>query len=226
MSKPFAWSHSRLNAFETCPHRFLKTSLEKAVVEKQSEQQLWGNRVHKGLEDRIKSRKPLDDALKKYEPVAQVIERHGQGKKVEAEKKLGLTKDLRETTYFSKDIWLRGIIDVTIEHKGTVFVGDYKTGKKKHDSDQLKLSAGMIFATRPWVDKVATGFVWLKEGGVTSEKFTRDDVPMIWGEFIPRAARMEEAIKDQNFPKRPSNLCREWCPVHSCEFNGKYTGGT
>jgi hypothetical protein len=224
MNKPFAWSYSALGAFETCPHRFKVTRITKEIVEPQSEAMLWGNRVHKAFEDRLKIQKPFPDSMSEYEPIAHRLLKKAEGKQLDTEQKLALTRDFRKTTFFGKDVWLRIIIDVTIEHGDHVFVGDYKTGKLKEDSGQLQLSAAAIFSSRPWVNTITNSFIWLKEGKVTTEKFNRDESADIWAEFLPRAKRMEDAIAAGDFPKRPSGLCRAWCPVHSCEHNGKYTG--
>lgn len=224
MAKPFAWSYSALTSFETCPFRHQQTRINKSIIEPQTEAILWGNKVHKALEDYVKSRTPLPESVKMYEPIVErlVKKAHDSEAKIEAEQKLALNKDLRQTRFFAKDVWVRGIVDVTLEKGNKVFVGDYKTGKRNPNSEQLMLSAAMVMQSRPWVEEVTNAFLWLKTNEVDSEKFTPDDLPSIWSMFLPRVQRMEEAIAEGNFPKRESGLCRNWCPVHSCEFNGKY----
>jgi hypothetical protein len=100
---------------------------------------------------------------------------------------------------------------------------DWKTGKRKFDSSQLKLFAGLAFAHYPQVEIVFTGFVWLKEGKIDKDTFTREDVPAIWQEFVPRVRRLERAYEEDKFPPKPSGLCSKWCPVPNrlCKFSGK-----
>jgi len=224
MSKPFAWSYSALGAFETCPHRYMTTRITKEVKEPQTEATLWGNRVHKAFEENVKMNRPFPNGMEDYAKVADTLKAYGKGKKIDAEQKLAINRNMNKTEYFASDVWLRSIIDVTIEADGHVFVGDYKTGKKNPDSGQLRLTAAIIFATRPWIENVTNSFLWLKDGTTTTEKFVRQDASEIWQEFMPRVKRMEESIRLGEFPKRPSGLCRNWCPVHTCEHNGKYGG--
>lgn len=221
MSKPVAWSYSALNAFETCPRRYYLTKVTKQVVEPQTEATLWGNQVHKALELRLTQRKPLGDSMAAYEPLVQSIV--SKGGKIEAEQKMALTRNLLPTTFFAKDVWVRGITDFTIEKNGKLFVGDWKTGKPDPDSAQLRLSAAMVMAQKPHVKMVINAFVWLKTGDITAEKFTRDDVPAIWQEFAPRVRRLEIAYEENKFPPKPSGLCRKWCPVGKalCEHCGE-----
>ena len=224
MSKPVAWSYSALSSFETCPWRYFKTKVEKSIIEPQTEATLWGNEVHKALEHRIKDARPLPAKMVQYEPIAAKIEAKGKGKTVATEQKLALTRDLRETTFFAKDVWLRSILDLSIETGTKAVIIDYKTGKKNPDSQQLQLSAAVYFATRPWIDTITNTFLWLQTGETTTEVFQREQTHEIWQEFIPRAKRLEDAVAQGTFPQRPSGLCRSWCPVHTCPHNGKYTG--
>lgn len=224
--KKFTWSYSSLTAFETCAFRWWKTKWTKEVVEPQTEATLWGNRVHKAMEERLRDGKPLPEGMTQFEPIAKTILRQAEGAEIEVEQKLAINAQFQKTGYFDKDVWLRCIADVIVTKGDKCFIGDHKTGKMSNapDSDQLALTSAVVFAHKPWVKSVLNSFIWLREGKTTSETFSREDVPRIWQKFLPRVARMEEAIKQNKFPPRPSGLCREWCPVHSCVHNGKYKG--
>lgn len=222
--KKFAWSYSSLTAYETCPHRWFKTKWTKEIVEPQTEATLWGNKVHKSLENRLRSKTPLPEGMERYEPFAKTILRHAEGGRIEVEQKLALNARFQKTTYFAQDVWLRNIADVVVVKGDKASVSDWKTGKIIPDSDQLALSSAVIFAHKPWVKSIVNSFIWLKEGKTTSETFNREDVPAIWQRFLPRVARIEESIKQNKFPPRPSGLCRAWCPVTTCVHNGKYQG--
>ena len=215
-----AWSYSSLDAFETCPRRYKLTRVTKEVVEPQTEVLLHGNRVHKALEERIGG-KPLPTQFAEYEPAAAMVVGAEGVKK--AEVKFALTAQLTPTTFFAKDVWLRGVFDVVIDRPKETLVLDWKTGKPKPDSDQLKLFAAATFSLRPAVEKVQTGFVWLAHNRVDRETYTREQMPDLWGEFRPRVARLTIAHSTDQFPPRPSGLCQKWCPVpkSKCEFSGK-----
>ena len=222
MAKPFAWSYSSLSSFEQCPWRWYLTRIAKTASEKQTSATLYGNQVHKAFELRIRDGTPFSPEFAGFEPIAKTIADGTRGKTVETEQKIALNKDLREVKYFASDVWLRNIMDLSVEKGVKAVVIDYKTGKKTPDSQQLALSSAVYFARAPWIKEVKNIFVWLKTGETTVETFEHDQAPAIWNTFHPRVRRIEEAIALDKFPKRPSGLCREYCPVGKklCEHCG------
>jgi hypothetical protein len=84
------------------------------------------------------------------------------------------------------------------------------------------MSGAMMFHIYPFVQQVTTAFVWLKENDITKETLTRDDIPVVWNELLPRVERLEIASNENKFPPKPSGICRKWCPVgkHNCEHHG------
>lgn len=219
-----AWSYSALDSFETCPWRHYLTKVSKQVTEPQSEAMAWGNLVHKALENRLKVRAPLPGNMVQWEPIAASLDKlaYSPGAKLEAEQRMALTEAYQPTTYFAKNVWVRAITDITITKGDKAFIGDYKTGAPKPESAQLRLTAAVTMHHKPYVNHVTNAFIWLKTGEITKETFTREDLSTIWQEFTPRVHRLDLAIRNNDFPKRPSGLCRKWCPVpHSmCEHRG------
>lgn len=205
-----------MTGFENCPKQHYHLKVAKDVFEKPSAQMQDGNRQHKALEERIKSNRPLPADLRGFEPLMRKVEAApGQ---IMPEMKVALNADLQPTTYFAKDVWLRGVFDLAIFNGAVARIIDYKTGKRKPESAQLMLFAGMAFAQFPKIRKVGTAFWWLKTKETDRAEFYRDEaVPLIWQEFIPRVERMEEAYNTNYFPAKPSGLCRGWCPVKQCE---------
>lgn len=216
-----AWSWSVLDSFETCAYRHYRIKVKKDIVEKQSDEMLHGNKVHKAMELRLQGT-PLPAEMASYEPMAARVIRSAAGGLLEAEQKLALTAQFSPTKFFAKDVWVRVITDFTIVQpaKKRAFVGDWKTGNPKPNSAQLKLCAAATFHHLPYVDEVHSTFVWLKTGEGTPEVFRREDVPAIWQEFMPRVQRLDTAHQQDKWQKKPSGLCRKWCPVKDCEFNG------
>ncbi len=218
--KPFAWSYSSLTGFETCPYRHYRTKVLKDVSDPPGEAAMWGQRVHKALELRVGSGTPLPESLVNYEPyAAKFASAPGQ---VLVEHQITLNKSLRPTTWFGKDAWCRGVIDVAVVKDGKAVVADYKTGKRKPDNDQLNLFAALGFIQFPEVQRIDTMFIWLKDKKVDTTSFTRANVLDIWSSFLPRVKRMEKAYTggEDAHQKKPSGLCRSWCPVKDCEYNG------
>lgn len=211
------WSYSSLTKYETCPRQYWLTRVAKKVVEKQTEATLWGNQVHGALEARVKDKTPLPGPMQKWEPLAAMFD----GKpKVFTETRFSLTRNLTKTKWNVADTWCRGIVDIGCESKEKGFLGDWKTGKVKHDSSQLKLFAAMFMQYKPYIEVVDTGFVWLADNKMTKETFTRKDLPEIWEDFISRSLRLEHSYKTDKWLPKPSGLCQGWCPAgrENCEF--------
>ena len=215
-----AWSYSALNAYETCPKRYQLTRVTKQAHEKQTEATIWGNRVHKALEEFAKGKKALPEELKQYQKYVEKILSY-EGKKV-IEEKMAINNSFKPTKWFAKDVWCRGIIDIGVVGSEKAYLLDWKTGKRRPDSDQLKLFAALAFAHYPWIEKVVTGFIWLKEGKFDKESFTKDQVTDIWNDFFPRLERLEYSFEDDKWIPKPSGLCKNWCPVGKslCEYCG------
>lgn len=222
MSKPNMppWSHSTLTSFETCPKRHYLTKVTYEVVEPQTEATKWGNTVHKALEMRALNGDPLPLAINKYEPlVDKIVQSSGD---LVVEHKMAIDKSFAPTEW--KTSWARGIVDIGKIKSSTAALFDWKTGKRKVDSDQMKLMALLTMQTYENVDQVETGFVWLKENKIDRQKFTREQIPDILSEFLPRVARLEKAYEKNDWKPKPSGLCKAWCPCTGCSFNGKYKG--
>lgn len=216
-----AWSYSSLTSFETCPKRYYHIKVVKDVVDDKSDATVWGSEVHKHLENRLRDGKELPTAIAGYESLAAPIA-SAPGTKL-IEQQFAVTAALQPTGWWDKDAWCRGIVDAGVLTGKRVVLMDWKTGKRKPQSDQLKLFAGLAFAHYPEVEVVSTGFVWLKEGKIDKEKYERQQVPTIWQTFVPRVMRMERAYAEDKFPPKPSGLCGKWCPVpkSKCQFSGR-----
>lgn len=222
MAKSFAWSFSSIGSFETCPWRHFLTRVEKSVVEGETEATKWGKEAHKALEDRVRDGKPLPEILRRWEPYAAKFA--ASPGEVFVERQYCLNEHLKPTSWFAKDAWLRGVVDVGVLNGATSVAADWKTGKKKPESAQLMLFAGLMFHTHEELEQCNTTFIWMKEQNpLDRELFTRSQLPDIWGHWMPRVTRMQEAFIKERWPKKPSGLCRAWCPVgkSKCEHCGK-----
>jgi len=219
MSKPFAWSFSALDSYETCPKRHYHLKVAKDVVEKQSDEILWGNKVHDALEKRLKDGTPLPPSMAGYERMVVQVERLSGT--LLAESKLAITEDFKPTTFFAKNVWCRAIVDAGKIGTRNALLIDWKTGNPKVKSDQLMLSALVGFAHHPELETVASSYVWLKVRKLDKELFSREQVPILWQKLLPRVHRLEQALKTGDFPPKPSGLCRRWCPVRQCKHHGE-----
>ena len=215
------WSYSSLTAFETCPKKYYHLRIAKDVLDPPGEAAVWGQTVHKHLEEFVRDGTILPKSLSYLTGIVSLIANKPGDKLVEAQ--MAITPGYSPTNWFDKQAWCRGIVDVGIVRDDRAVLLDYKTGKRKPDIDQLQLFAGLVFSHYPAVNSVRTGFLWLKEGRMDSDVFKREQVSDIWKTFIPRVRRMEIAYEEDKWPAKPSGLCRAWCSVGKdrCQFCGQ-----
>ncbi len=120
------------------------------------------------------------------------------------------------TDFFASDVYLRAIIDLAIVRGTHAAVFDYKTGKIKDDFTQLTMSAAVLSRYMPELETFDLAFVWLKHKNISRRSCVKRDFREVWSDLIPRANKVEEALKTTNFPAKKSGLCRGYCPVKSC----------
>ena len=214
------WSYSALSAFETCPRRYQLTRVTKEVIERQHEASIWGNKVHKHLENYANKKAQLPEEIKKYAKYVDKIFTY-EGKRI-VEQRMAIDNNFKPTKWMAKNVWCRGIIDIGVVGSEKAYLLDWKTGKRKPNSDQLMLFAALAFIHYPWIEKAVCGFVWLKDYRFDKEVYTKEQIQDIWGEFLPRVERLEIAFKEDKWQAKPSGLCKNWCPVGKklCDFCG------
>ncbi len=215
------WSYSSLSSFEQCPRRYAVIRVHKLVADPPNAASKHGDEVHKALELYVKDGTALPVKYAQYEPIVSKIAKSPGD--VYAEQRFALTRDIKPTTFFAPDCWVRGVLDVTVVRGAKATVLDYKTGKPKNDPDQLKLFAAAVFGQYPEVDTVKTGYLWLAYDIADTEIYTRSQAADIWKSFEVRVERLEHAMKYDEFPPKPSGLCKNYCPVpkNICEFSGR-----
>ena len=222
-----AWSYSALTMFEQCPKKFAALRVFKTFKETENEYMLYGQTVHKALENHVRYGAELPDHLKHMLPTLEKIKKCGA---VKAEERYALDRSHRLTEYFDKPntpkdrtVWLRIVIDlqVMVRDKPIAMLIDYKTGKVKEDLDQLELFAAVMFDMYEELKQVRTGYWWVTQNQIAPKHFERNEAPIIWQKFAARVQRFEDAHKNNEWPAKPSGLCRQYCPVRDCEFYGK-----
>ncbi len=219
--KAFAWSFSKLKNFETCPKRHYEIDLAKNYVE---EVEVggpldWGNRVHDTLAKVLCGQMQLPDEMKDYQKWVDLV--NALPGKLYVEQKYAITKDFGPTQYFANNVWYRGIGDVVKIYGTRGIILDWKTGKLLVDSVQLMLMAQCIFSNFPEVQRVHTGYIWLKEDCQTPEEYSREDMANSWIGLLQRVNVLADAYATENYPPKPNGLCKRYCPVSSCKFHGK-----
>lgn len=213
MAKPLPWSFSSLNKFVTCPNQYLETKILKNFKDEPGETALWGTYIHKCIEDAVNDGAAVPDNAKIYMPQVWIAIDGLQGAHAEVE--LALNSSQQPCAW--ETAWVRGIIDLLKIKGNEAKAIDWKLGKIKPDSKQLKLFALLVFHHHPEVDIVHTSFEWLQFKTHTRESFTRDQIPELWNVFVGDLTQYARAFKTDTWQKRPSGLCNGWCPVESCQ---------
>lgn len=216
MSKMPSWTYSQLDSFESCAKKYFHTKVLRDVVEPGTEATIWGTKVHTAFENAMIRSEPLPEGMTQWQSIADKFARLPGEKLVEY--KFSIDRNFQPTQWSGS--WSRGIADLVVRYKKRVLIADWKTGKKK-PTEQLDLYAGYVMAEWPDTEVIQTAFVWLKEKKMTKVTMPATEVPVIWQKFMPRIRRLERAFEQDSWPARPSGLCRAYCPVLSCQHNGR-----
>lgn len=220
--KHFAWSHTALAQYRTCPNQYAGSRFYEKVKFVETEATRWGNTVHKALENRLKGKAPeLPPGMQKWDKYCRAFldAADKKGGALHAELKITINRNFHLTSWFGSDAFGRCMLDVVIDCGDTVYIYDWKTGKKKHDPAQLRTNAAMAHLRFPDAEKFVTKYVWLIEDGseaTTGEIIPVEDIPDIWGEIIRQIVVLEESWMLECFPLRPSGLCYGWCGYKQC----------
>lgn len=219
MSAPFTWSYSVLKNWETCPKRYYHYNVEKDVTEPNTPQLQEGNNLHKHFENRVKLNTPLPLGYGQYEGLlANVVAAPGQ---TYAEQKLAITSSFAPVAYFGKAVWFRTVIDCAKVDGPNATVLDWKTGRPSPDVTQLQLMSATLLHHQPAVKRVKAALVFVGHDHIERGEYVREDLTEIWAEILPRVKKVETARQTQEFPPKPSGLCKKYCAVTSCPFHGR-----
>lgn len=213
-------SFSSIKMYENCPYRYYHQRVAKTVVDQGGEASIHGERIHKYIEERLKGTATPEQIAEivNLEPVIASVEALAAGGELATERQLTLTHELKPTSWFAKDAWLRSILDVMVIRGSKAVVLDWKTGKRRPDFTQLELFALQVFAHYPDVKEVSTGFIWTKDLAFDKETYQRDQSHEMWAKLLERIKRIEQSAETNVWPAKPSGLCR-FCPCNPfCEY--------
>jgi RecB family exonuclease len=221
MMTKLAHSYTALKQYENCPKRYYHQRITKEVVDQPGAATVYGERVHKQLEEYLKAPAVgLPDESAALRPLCESVRAATEGGgMLLVEQEYTLTSDLQPTGWFDKDAWLRFKLDVlAIRPDAKAMVIDWKTGKRRPDFDQLEMFALAVFTFWPSIKKVTSMFVWTKENAIDKETYKREHKDEMWTRLLSRINRVEKSLETGNWPAKPSGLCK-FCPCKGfCEF--------
>jgi len=213
-----AWSYSKVSSFKQCPKKYYHVYVAKDVKDKGNAATLYGNQVHKAAELYIATGKELEPEFSFMQGTLDAFN------KIEGEKhceiRFGVSKEDGEygpTTFFSKDVWYRGIADLLIINDNKAFIVDYKSSKSSRyaDTKQLDLLAGATFVHYPQVEVVKSALSFVVCNEFVSKEHTVDMYKSYLSVFDDELERIEAAKDNDVWNPVPSGLCG-FCPVTKC----------
>lgn len=216
-----AHSYTAIKQYNSCPKRYYHQRITKEVKDQPGAATVYGERVHKQLEDYLKAPAnalPAESAALK--PLCDMFTEQVQGSgQILVEQEYTLNSNLEPTSWFAPDAWLRFKLDVlVVRDNNTAIVADWKTGKRRPDFDQLEMFALAVFKFWPEVTKVSSLFIWTKENAIDKEIYRREHEDAMWTKLMTNIHRIEKSLETDNWPAKPSGLCK-FCPCKGfCEF--------
>lgn len=223
-AKP-AWSFSSIKTFDQCPKKYYHVKVAKDYREDfKTEPILYGNEFHEAAEHYVSgATKKLDPRFAYAEATLDKL-KDMEGEKL-CEYKMGLTENLEPCGFFDKDVWFRGVSDLTIINRGTgvAKVIDYKTGKsaKYADKGQLELMALATFKHFPEVKVVKGGLLFVVCNAFIKETYTIKNESDLWRKWLTAYGTLEKSYENNVWNPRPTGLCKAHCIVTECPHNGK-----
>lgn len=215
-------SHSGLNTFGTCPHKFYRERILRDVVSEPGEAAIWGDTVHKGIEDWLMQSEgtPVPAFIEEYTDLLLKVRSLSGQRFIECQG--AVREDWRPCDYTHPTVYFRGKIDLVLDRGKEVLVIDWKTGKSGYGTkNQDAQYAALIFALWPKVETIKTRWVYLAEGKITSAVFTRAQELNLRALVDSPARQVERAAESGVWPRKPSGLCKKYCDVFDCPYNGR-----
>ena len=213
----FTWSFSSLKDYINCPKQYQEVKVLKNYQKEMTQQILYGNQVHKALENYIKDGEPLAENYQRFAPLMDSLkEIPGE---FHPELRMALNFDKKACKWSAEDCWVRGIVDFLVVDGEDAFIVDYKTGSNKYaDPKQLKLMALMVFEHFLQVNNVKAGLMFVMNNSFITEEYDHETKDDLWNAFLPDLARLTHSYENDTWQANPTGLCG-WCPVRSCEHH-------
>jgi len=223
-TKP-TWSFSSLKTFDQCPKKYYHTKVAKDYEEDfKTEAILYGNEFHTAAEKYVSGEVGELDPRFSFTQTTLDKLKGMKGEKL-CEFKMGLTANLEPCDFFDKDVWFRGVSDLTILNRetGVAKVIDYKTGKsaKYADKGQLELMALATFKHFPEIKVVKGGLLFVVCNAFIKDTYTIEQESDLWQKWLTEYAKVEKAFEVDVWNAKPTGLCRAHCVVLECLHNGK-----
>lgn len=213
MTQIMAQSPTSLQTFLTCPKQYHAKYVTKEVKFADTPHTIFGTQVHACIENYLKDGEPLPTLLTPMQPFLD----NAKNVFIGAETKLAVDKQGRAVDFFDKTAYQRCIVDAVIgDPNGTIICIDWKTGKKRDAQTQHDFIKKCAKAKYPNAN-IVTYFIYLFAGESDRQEYHGEPLSRLDRDM----ERLYTAHANGTFTPAPSGLCKKWCDVLSCKFNGK-----
>ena len=216
------WSHSALKGYETCARQYHEVKVLKNYPVTDTVHTIYGKEVHKAAEDFVRHGTPIPPEYAFMQPTLDALMKK-TGRKL-AEYEMGVTMNLQPCDFNDEKVWVRGIADLLIiDDDGLkAWVFDYKTGSDRYpDRDQLILMSLMVFIHFPHIRQVNSALLFVVKDSIVKHSMLRDEAGDHWWKYRERVLRLAQSAESNVWNPTQTGLCKAYCPVLTCEFNGK-----
>jgi len=205
------YSYSSIKTYEQCPQKFKFGRIDK-LPEPSGEAAERGKKLHSYIEANIKNESDiLPEEIEHIRPSINEL----KSMNAEAEKQFAIDLDWKPVQFFDKNARFRGVIDIYAKNNDKAVVLDWKSGKVRDYSDQVRVYAAVSFAIDEELQSVKPVISFIdQKKEVEYPSIPREVYPSIRAEL---ERRMSTIDNDSVFAPNPNFLCR-WC--HYRKDNG------
>ncbi|MEK6882459.1 MAG: PD-(D/E)XK nuclease family protein [Nanoarchaeota archaeon] len=233
-------SISKVNQYYNCAYSFYLSYIRKEPIEKTPQQLIEGNEKHKIFENVIDDAKKLSLVLNisKSAAIERAIGRNENFSKYknDCDNFVVLSKNIeqqggnpfpehREIKLYDKELNIAGVIDRVDIEGDSVLLIDYKTGKEHQiDNYYFQLAVYVYMYEKEFKKNVSHwGIFFSKTGAMLKEEVKREEIDIAIDKIKLARLQIDESIKNKDFPKNPSPLCK-WCSFYqNKKCDGKNT---
>jgi RecB family exonuclease len=210
------WSFSSLKQYTNCPKQYYETRISRNYEIKDNQHTTYGKAVHKAIEEYITIRKEFPRNYKSVlSQIPQILQELPAHRYVEH--RMAVKENKEPCDFDDHNYWVRGIVDFMAFDEDRAAVIDWKTGSSRYaDTKQLALMALLAFHNFPHLNTVGGLLYFTKNKEfIFSDDYRREDIDKLWLQFAPELMMLELSMKMDNWPVKPSGLCK-YCPVVNC----------
>lgn len=209
-------SPTSLQTFLTCPRQYEAKYITHEVKFEGSKHTEFGTLLHAAIEYYLKEGRPLPSLLLPLQPTLDRMRKVF----LAAEKKLTIDFEGKPCAWDDSKAYQGCIVDAMLQSADgrTIICVDWKTGKKRDAQTQHDFIKKCTAAHYPEATKIVTVFVYLFKGESDVQYYKPGDSLL---KLNMNMGLLMECITHKYFQPKPGGLCKQWCDVVACEFNGR-----